>query len=619
MGWSTWVQLGEGCCVGYRDDETDSDEIKLLFSHNQFPCLFWFTPISPNYCSYDNKQLEAETALNGNHTYAMIPENFTLAAFSGEHSPNTLQTTPTTLQTKQVPVTVDGADYEIIDLDPVPAAGEGSRTTRKHQYEAVVNDEDDENYNRLQRSDSKSRKTSCSTTGTSVSPVVPSRGESTTPLSPVLKDSILFDNPKYSQLGKLGGQHPSIYKTASTDSNPGVANQSDVLIPAREPVTKAKAAKTLSSQKDDEYFHDSSMFIVNGLAQDETKRCTAQNSDVPSEHYSSLLSSTMNEESSYALAIVSSQEKYVSEKGHLYQVLEGGNPELKAAGKPDGEKSYRRNFASLSIESKESDDELGFTVTNSDACSSDGDADDAAACSPAATGSRTGAVYHTLLHSTPSSEDSRESSPGQTRPYDVIDRNLKSSAASSRSSGDGESPYNVIDRRVSEGNFSIQPPSQYDMIEPQSRRPKSDGNFTGQRVSQYSVIEPYGQTRRVSNANFTSQIPSQYDVIEPVTSPPRIGSTDSGYSKIARSRNPSVISFTQNVVSPRRPAESRLSPSPPPLYSSLDKQKQTEGVCNGGSPFGQAGEKEACQGRGPLYHALESEREDSDVTYHTIT
>lgn len=536
----------------------------------------------------------------------MIPENFTLAAFSGEFSPTALQTT----QKAPVPA-VDGADYEIVDLDPVPAAKrEGNHATRKHQYEAVANDEDEENYNRLQRSDSKSRNTSRSTTGTSVSPVVPSRGESITPLSPALKDSILFDNPKYSQLGNLGGQHASIYKTTSTDSNSGSANQGGAPIPANEPATKAKVAKMLSLQKDDEYFHDSSMFIVNGLAQDETKRRTVQTADVPSEHYSALLPSTMNEESSYALAIVSSQERYVSEKGHLYQVLEGGNAELEAAEKLDKER-WRGNFASLSIESKEYDEELGFTVTNSDVCSSDGDTEEAAAargdCSPVAVGGRTGgATYHTLLR-TPTSESSRESSPGQI-PYDVIDRNVKRSATSSRSSADGESAYNVIDRRVSDGTFSIQPPSQYDMIEPQARR-KSEDNFIGQQVSQYSVIEPHGRTRRVSDGNFTSQLPSQCNS-------PQKGSTDSGYSKISRSRNHSAISFSQDVVSPRRRTESRDSPSPPPLYSSLVK-KQAEHVYNGGSSFAKAGGE--CPERGPSHYAMESGMEERMVTSHTIS
>ena len=579
-------------------------------------------------CSYansgDDKKLGADTALNGNHTYAVIPENFTLTAFSGEHSP--------TLQTTQTPPTaVAGSnsgvggfhhslpgDYETIDLEPVPPSAEEGGKIRKHQYEAVTNDEDDENYNRLQRSDSKSRKAS-SSTSTSASPGLPSRGESITPLSPMFKETTtLFDNPKYSQLSKLGCQHPSIYKMNSTDSNSGAAAVSHSDVPAPPQITKAKASKTLSSGKDDDYFHDPSVFIVNGLALDETRRSsTEQNTKPPSEHYSSLLTSTMNEESSYALAIVSSKDKYVSERGHLYQVLEGDQEGTELV-----PKAKREDFASLSVESKE-DEELGFIV-NPDARSTDDDDDDDDDDETSVTmGSRSGVVYNTLLR-TPTSENSRESSPGQTA-YDVIDRNMKHSATSSRNSLVNESAYNVIDRRVSDGNFSGQPPSQYSLIDPQARRVREDCFASTsydvmvpqacRRVSmppsQYDTIEP--QTSKTFDTNQPS---CQYSVGEPrgsgrkpsnnVASP---GVSDNGYSMVTRSRNTSAVSSFM-------PQKSLESSSPPPSYSSLLNMEVASGSNlimedTGGS-------------QGNSMFMLESEgirngREEGDIIYHTIS
>jgi hypothetical protein len=342
--------------------------------------------------------------------------------------------------------------------------------------------------------------------------------------------AVLFDNPKYSQLSKLGSQHTNIYKTTSTDSkSEASASQSDVPVP--------QVVRRKMSNKDDEYFHDSSVFIVNGLAQDETKHSKVQNANPPSEHYSSLLSETRNEESSYAQAIVSSKDKYVSEKGHLYQVLEE-----EAGGV--GEAHKKADFTTLSVDSN---DEVGFIV-NPDACSTDDDDDDDSDDS-VTLGSKSGVVYHTLLR-TPTSENSPESSPGPGHaPYDVIDRSAKHSTPSSQNSLD---PYNVIDRRVSDGNFS-QPPSQYDLIDPQARR-TSEGQTP---TSQYDVIEPQ-VVRRVSIP------PSQYDMIEPANQPqvkfsvtaepqssgqrskndvtsPKTEAIDGGYSLITRSSNPSII------------------------------------------------------------------------------
>lgn len=539
----------------------------------------------------------------------MIPENFTLTAFSSEHSP--------TLQTTQTPPTAVGSsssriggfhhslpgDYETIDLEPVPQSAEEGGKTRKHQYEAVTNDEDDENYNRLQRSDSKSRKAS-SSTSTSASPGLPSRGESITPLSPMFKETAtLFDNPKYSQLSKLG-QHPNIYKMNSTGSNSGAAvaaSQSDV--PAPPQITKAKASKTVLTSKDDDYFHDPSVFIVNGLALDETRRSNEQKAKPPSEHYSSLLTSTMNEESSYALAIVSSKDKYVSERGHLYQVLEG---DLEETGEPD--LKAKEDFASLSVGSKD-DEELGFIV-NPDACSTDNDDDDDVVDDDDETsvtmGSRSGVVYNTLLRS-PTSEDSRESSPGQTA-YNVIDRNTKHSAASSRNSLVNDSVYNVIDRRVSDSNFSSQPPSQYSLIDPQARR-VSEGCFAG---APYDIMEPQA-CRRVSIP------PSQYDTIEPqpskaagsnqpssqnsatepqgsgqnhFTSP---GVSSSGYSMVIRSSKASAV-----------PQKLLESSSPPPSYTSLL-----------GVELASGSKEETGESQGIML-ASEGKGEENNISYHTI-
>lgn len=461
----------------------------------------------------------------------MIPENFTLAACSGEHSP--------TAQTAQAPA-VGGGDYESIDLDPIVVLGDGAR---KHQYEAVINDDEEVGYNRLQRAGSKSRNLSSSASASgasSVSPVVPARVESTTPLSPAIRESAIFDSPEYSQLHKPAGQHINIYKTTSIESSSGgvrTQRQNELPLPNRE--TAAKAGNTVQSRrrtKDDDYLQDAAIFIVNGLAHDETNLSTVppdtSAAAVPTDCYTSLQAMNMNQETDYSQTIVSSHEKYVSERGHLYQVLEGGKTESGSAVK-DRDGGITDDGAMCGAESQADDEELGFVVTNLDALtSSDEVAADAADVS---------VVYHTLLHSS-ASEKSRELTPGSA--YDVIDRNANSG---SRASLNKEPAYNVINRKIS-GSYSGPPPGQYDSLEPQANSPngkatynvtdrKISGGCTGPPSAQYSCIEPHVNNRR-------ENIPAH---------PP------AGYAVVAKHRN---VASSSSV-------KSADSSSPPPSYSSL--------------------------------------------------
>ena len=441
----------------------------------------------------------------------------------------------TMLARTEIQYTLPG-DYEIIDLDPLPiptvsttkqtaavtavvtatAGGESSFVlpARQHQYDIILNEVEDDNgrkvnYNRLQRAGSKSRQASSSTTSTaSVSPVVPPspaphpRGGITTPTSPPsanTREGDIFDNPEYSQLdrsavGSATRKHVDIYKTASSDESNrsggggggggggGMGNWNG-MVPAS-PVPG----------KDNDYHQDASVFVVNGLALDETTASPSQGggSELPTitgGHYTTLQPDSMSAETSYAQPIVSDSEKYVSERGHLYQVLDGrggggGDGHLYQVldgSEGEGEDGHLYHV----LDGREggggeggegTEDKFSFVVANLDALEKE------------APDNMKTSVYHSLMRGSPASDCSSECMPAAALAgggrgngsnsrtgYNVIDRSPQQqhvAAGGSRSlsldcggSSTGDAPYDVVDRRISEGNFSGQPPPQYDVID----------------------------------------------------------------------------------------------------------------------------------------------------------
>lgn len=470
--------------------------------------------------------------------------------------------------------------------------------TRKHQYEAVINDEDGINYSRLQRTGSKSRKvsSSASLSGAPLSPILPPRGESAAPLPPALaKDGVIFDNPKYSQLSKRPhtSEHISICKSVSLGSSSGETYE--IPVPKRDP----RGSNTM----DDEYFQDSSVFIVTGLAEDETKPSSSPNMhDLPSSHYTTL-NDTIGEEK-YTLPIVSTDDKYISEHGHLYQVLEEARADN---GAMENEEVINENgktsIPSYGVTKRNS--ETTFVMLNSDVFTMSDDEGKQSRQDGSPDPNKQGIVYHTLVHTQTSNDYGKEATIPSGAAYNVIDRSNKPSTASSRSSLDSESAYSVIDRKVSDSKLNFQPrppPSQYDIIE------------------------------RATSASGASGSSSPHD------------SEEAGYNVITSSRG-SMSNMQHGIVQgPVKTAA--VNSSPPPSYSSLemDGVKQRDCQCSTNAPFYHTlqqtssvgpGEEEVCQPvvSGSIYDTLEPEvlrrsgegggtgmeLEGEDAIYHTIS
>ena len=212
----------------------------------------------------------------------------------------------------------DVGHYEV----PLKTGGESDTSDPKHEYEVVVN-EDKDDYSRLEQTGSIHRKVSASA---SISASVTSPLERDAMLrSFSLKDSEIFDNPSYSQFNKQPQvrKRVDIYRSTSTDSNSGGSQNhppNEILVPNDRDEDYSMLYDDREREKDvsnddrenNSDFQDSSMFLVTGLAKDDTS------------HKKTLYTSIglPNEENDYTFPIVSTEEKYISEQGHIYQVLE---------------------------------------------------------------------------------------------------------------------------------------------------------------------------------------------------------------------------------------------------------------------------------------------------------
>ena len=354
----------------------------------------------------------------------------------------------------------------MVDLD-LASNGTGNK---KHQYEVIVNEDTGISYSRLQRSGSKSHEltASMSVSGPSASPVAMSSDGACEPTTHGCETPV-FDNPKYSQLSNKHGDN-----VRRVDSNPrgcDPQNRNEITAVNNKPLVKQKPAELNPVAGDDEYFQDSSLFIVNGLALDETRSPNVQDAaPVPSSgRYTSLQETTMAKESNYTQAIVNSDDKYISEQGHVYQVLEGSKAESASAQGKESNLGMADDTARGAVLKDEGGGEFGFVVSAPGNCAR---LDDEVKESG---GNVSGAIYHTLVHtptsnhrsssgSSGSGSSSRESTPPEPA-YNVVDRNPKHSTASQTSMNNGVA-YNVFDRKTTNGNFNSNlPPAQYDVID----------------------------------------------------------------------------------------------------------------------------------------------------------
>ena len=542
----------------------------------------------------DHKPQEADT---GNHTYAEITApNFTLAASSDEHSPG-LQTTQ---QNHTSLLSSLPGQYEDVDLEPDIIGTDPKNPIRKHQYEAVTNEEDDD-YHRLLRSESspKSRKLSTSVNMTALaSPTILSSREDSTPFPLPRKDSDLFDNPKYSQLDK---KHTDIYRSVSSDSTSGGSQsqfQQEVHDSkstinddikdysklngeeesSRAPRRTSKGGETHRDKGD--YFQDSSVFVVTGLAKDESKLSSGEDMLPESTHYMPIIEP--EGETTYTLPIVSNHEKYISERGHLYQVLE------------EAPKNNSKMSKSLTTD--------GEFV------------------------SEKGHVYQVLENIAENVKESKKEEEGPTSEEEGSKESQKMSAL----------PYSVVVKVEKNDDFEAElEGTLYHVLDRSMNCKHDDGNSVSSRnaVSSSSIGE-----RRISESKMTNHRSPQtngsgYDVMERsvngsrASQPPVMPANSFDYDVITRNI---TTSQTFTLVDRGRSTSS----ASPPTYSSLEVSGEIQKYpSNGSVSFYQTLDQASmddrnmcqCESSGTFYHTLEPEgaegrmrNEDTDDIYHTI-
>ena len=435
--------------------------------------------------------------------YDEIPPNFILTASSNEHSPNT-RNAHNPFPPPVKPPLQD--QYEDIDIKPSSSNPWTNQAKNRHQYESVTNEEDKDDYNRLVRSESSSHAQNLSTSfsRTSGSPLqVSSENE-----------SAIFDNPKYSQSKPTktkSNHHVDIYRLESLDSNSGSGSQSRV----------SKVPLESHSESSGEDFSDISKFAVTGLAKDETKRPTATSEAPPPGQYTKVLPGSMD--SDYTQRIVSTDEQYISEQGHVYQVLE------KDDGPQESEEDHSKRVSSAE-DQYTSDQGHIYHILEDPAATEDGSTE----------GQRNTErhPYSQVMNKNSNSFHSPESSK---RLGDVKGR-LSPSEEDGASS---EPEYDVIDSSGS-GRTTVTPTRterpEYNVIE----RPGVQRSSVAPQDQHYNVTERNMEHRALLRERSSTSLhnrPGAYDVIE-------------------RNMTP--------CVPPSRKMPTTVERSPPPNYSSLE-------------------------------------------------
>lgn len=352
-----------------------------------------------------------------------------MTASSNDHSPN-LPATHSVSASK----ILSASRYEDVDLEPLGV--NNNLVVRKHQYETVVND-DEEEYNSLLRSENWSHNQSLST---SLSRTSGSPSQNTT-------EKMIFDNPKYSSIPKRF----NIYRSESSNSTFEQTRQQRL----------AKASQKSHADNHEQYYKGSSKSI--NRVEDESEIPVSPTAKLPvsptgvppSSQYTHVLPNT-SEERDYAYPIVSTGDQYVSEHGHVYLMLEGATaPDKENEKKSPVQPTYskvksKRERADKKLLQIEADSSLGNS-----------------------------AIYHSL----PDTEDSSVSESD----YDVI--GSEAPRATRHTSNSDDSGYDVIER----GDIKPPPKSigsgvQYDVMDRQ-RIPREQSSSPLSKSGDYDVIE----------------------------------------------------------------------------------------------------------------------------------
>ena len=434
----------------------------------------------------------------GHHLYAEVTADLTVS--SNDHN----QSLPAThtISANETLSPLPG-DYEDIDIKPLMTiVGDDSPSPNRHDYETVASDEG---------------KHGSSTSSDNSHIQALSRSLSVTRRSPLrnTEETVIFDNPKYNNLRiQHVKKHVNIYRSVSSDSNTTsgeIRQQWSANVPPQTP------------SRSDGY-----------------EECLVEDEPEPTGEY--------KKDTDYALPIVSTDDQYISENGHVYLML----GEVNAPGKEEDKKASlsppnnqvtmlkRKREVKESIQVGESNSLLGNT---------------------------------TIFHFSPDTEDStisefdydvlnREhqqitrhtSSTSDDMGYDVIDRGDKKFLP--KRSGVSETQYDVTDRPVQLLRGVLSNPqvpfSNYNLIGGATRASSVRGHATAlskcPRLPLYSSLE-LSQTDQESSAKRNAGGPF-YEVLDlekKVIDKPHQHKGEVFYHTVEPERQDSVEAF-DNVI-----------------------------------------------------------------------
>ena len=237
-------------------------------------------------------------------------------------------------------------------LTPVKTTRDLIKVAQRHKYEMVESGEESE-YSHLQHSHGGSRKFSTNSAGTAPSPSMPqSRGKVSITSSLSLsghQPGPIFDSPEYMTVGSKSTKD-------WPETGEGVIhadNEYSHINPEALKSSETRSREAEGSDLDREGYHQlPSVFI--GVAKqrpnDEINPEQRQNihttnahppahrhksATLASEPYTPIETANVKKRNTYSFAIVSTEEQYVSERGHTYHLLERSDEHQQYRSPPD--------------------------------------------------------------------------------------------------------------------------------------------------------------------------------------------------------------------------------------------------------------------------------------------
>ena len=289
------------------------------------------------------------------------------ATFGGDHSPGS--------KTSLSRSTFHSPPGEYEEVSTVKAARDSIKAAQRHQYQMVESGEESE-YSHLQHAHGGSRKFSTNSTGTARSPSMPqSRGKTSITSSLSLsghQPGPIFDSPEYMTIGSKSTEAQPETGERIINGDTGYSHINPQALKGMDTTSGEAEGPDLA---DSESYHQLPSAFT-GLAEQQPRGEIApeqrQNSRTPhthppahrhksatlaSEPYTPIETANVKKRNTYSFTIVSTDEQYVSERGHTYHLLERSDEHQRNRSPPDsneGSPKFRIAEDDSTEESKES-------------------------------------------------------------------------------------------------------------------------------------------------------------------------------------------------------------------------------------------------------------------------